>query len=257
MSLNREGKWTTDSAASLPLALRVLLAFLVPIGGTLLLNVLVGDPAPTGTINSQSVTVRLLAPLGIISLFLGKRWYGLSGLGLRGQRPLFAGIGFAVLGWVTFLLFRLMVENESLGTGFRDFIFLLLFEAFAVQIWVFGLLFRTLSAWRGPLTAAVSSGVVFGAIAAILFQYAFIPNASGVFYFVLWGIMYGIIRLRTGSILGAVIVQSMQSFTSWVVLVPSQPPDPAQMTALYLASGFFYLVIIWRLWPKREDDYRV
>ena len=80
---------------------------------------------------------------------------------------------------------------------------------------------------------------------------------SGFLYFMLWGILYGVIRLRSGSLLGGVIVQTMQSFTGWIVLIPVAQPADAQLRTLYLGAGLCYLIIIWRLWPKLEDDYRV
>jgi len=238
---------------------RLAVGFFLPVAGAILIRTFAsGSLMPGGTL-SQSDAVQFLGPIGIISWFLGLRWYGLSGIGLRGQRPLFAGIGFAVLGWVTFLISRILFvgSGDDLGTGFRPFIFLLLFEAFAVQLWVFGLLFRSLADWLAPLTAAVSSGIIFGAVAFLLFQESFAVGIASYLYFFLWGILYGIIRLRTGSILGMVIVQAMQSFTGWVVMLPEAQPDATQFQTFYLVAGFFYLIIIWRLWPKMESDYRV
>ncbi len=51
-------------------------------------------------------------------------------------------------------------------------------------------------------------------------------------YFLVWGVLYGIIRLRTGSILGVVLVQALASFTAWYVFQP-----PADMTTTGLANG--------------------
>jgi hypothetical protein len=71
-------------------------------------------------------------------------------------------------------------------------------------------------------------------------------------------VFYGIIRLRTGSFLGIFIIQTMQSFTAWVVL-GAFPSDAAasQLNLVYGLSGFAYLIFIWRLWPKVVSDYRV
>jgi len=77
------------------------------------------------------------------------------------------------------------------------------------------------------------------------------------FYFVLWGVLYGMIRLRTGSILGPVLIQALQSFTAWFVFQP--PADLAQtgIRIVYLAVSLIFVVIIWRLWPRHESDYRI
>jgi membrane protease YdiL (CAAX protease family) len=133
----------------------------------------------------------------------------------------------------------------------------LLFEAFAVQLWAFGLVFRALADWRGGLTAAVVSGILFGATGFLLFRESFAPGLPGLFYFLLWGVLYGVIRLRTGSILGLILVQALQSFTAWFVFQP--PADLAEtgIQTVYLAVSVLFALIIWRLWPRRESDYRV
>ena len=234
---------------------RIILAFIVPIAGALLLSTLAGGLS-TESGRSQAP---LFAGLGVAAWFLGLRWFGLAGMGLRGGRPLFAGIGFATLGWVAFLLFRMLfVSSETLdNAGGSAFMYVLLFEAFALQVWTFGTLFHAIADWRGPLTAAISSGIVFGAVATLLFQEAFVSSWDAMIYFVVWGIFYGVIRLRTGSILGVIIIQTMQTFTGWLVLLPVLPPDPSEMMSFYLLTIAAYLIFIWRLWPKVEEDYRV
>lgn len=205
-------------------------------------------------------TTLFFGALGLLSWLLGLGWVGLPGMGLRGQRPLFAGIGFSVLGWVAMLLFR-FVFVQLLGFGSPDsgrvFFYLLIFEAFCVQLWAFGLVFHTVAHWRGPLSAAVLSGMLFGFVALLFFQESYLAGTASLISFLLWGILYGLIRLRTGSILGVVVVQALQSFTAWSVLRAPTPPDGMQLQSLYLAVSLSYLVIIWRLWPKVENDYRV
>jgi hypothetical protein len=243
----------------------VLVAFAGPLIGAAILGALLailfgGSRAsdPSG----RASTALILGGIGVTSLLLGLSWYGLRGLGLRGGRPLYAGIGFAALAWLIFLAARIIVvpsNPEVLGDADfgRAFIYLPLFEALAVQLWTFGLLFRALADWRGPLTAAVVGGLVFGAVASLFFEESFIATTVSVLYFFVWGILYGLIRLRTGSILGAVLVQAMHSLTSWYVLLPPLDPKPQELHPLYLISATLYLVLIWRLWPKSEEDYRV
>ena len=50
---------------------------------------------------------------------------------------------------------------------------------------------------------------------------------------------------------------SLQTFSAWIALPPFPKPQPAQLQNLYLFATIAYLIIIWRLWPKEEDDYRV
>jgi accessory gene regulator protein AgrB len=76
-------------------------------------------------------------------------------------------------------------------------------------------------------------------------------------YFIILGFLYAIIRLRTGSFLGTVIVQSVQSFTTWIVLAPYSVPDIAQLNNLYLSAVIAYMIVAWRLWPKQTSDYRI
>jgi hypothetical protein len=204
----------------------------------------------------------LLAGAGAASLILGLRWYGLPQLGLRGRRPLYASIGFATLGWVVYILARVvvvasdqqLVVSPTLG---QDFVYLLLFEALALQLWSFGLLFRSAADWRGPLTAAISGGLVFGLVGFVFFVEAFANNFQSLLFFLVWGLFYGLIRLRTGSIVGTVIVQAMQSLTTWYILLPEAEPQATELQLLYAIVATFFVIFVWRLWPKDDDDYRV
>lgn len=241
-------KRTPAIQTALPVTVRILLTLLLPFALTLILGSSEGSNAP------------ILGGVGVASWFLGLFWYGLPEMGLRGGRPLFAGIGFATLGWLAFLLFRFTFISLNLNAADsgRSFIYLLLFEAFAVQLWAFGLLFRGLAEWRGPLTAAVGSGIGFGAVAFVLFQEAYSSDIISLLYFMVWGVFYGIIRLRTGSLLGTMIIQTLHSFTVWVALGPMPVLTPAdRLPTVYLLAALVYLVVIWRLWPKEETDYRV
>jgi membrane protease YdiL (CAAX protease family) len=119
------------------------------------------------------------------------------------------------------------------------------------------LLFRALANWRGGLTAAIGSGIIFGAVAYLLFQESYTGSIVSAVYFILWGILYGVIRLRTGSLIGIAVIQALHSFTAWVVMVPQSPVLPSELQSLYLAASAAYLILIWRLWPKEEGDYRI
>jgi hypothetical protein len=253
---------TSPKQPNLPPVIQAAVALLLPPVLALTVGLLLSEGAASETAASvssvQAVLAPVLAVVGGTSWLLGLFWYGLKNLGLRGGRPLFSGIAFASLGWLALLPLRFyFVRLEAFGSGFDVFFYLLLFEAFAVQLWLFGLLFRAVALWRGPLTAAISSGLLFGAVAVTLFQEATSSGLVSLAYFGLWGIFYGIIRLRTGSLLGMVLVQATQSFTTWTVLLPPTPPDPTQVQWLHLATSLALLVFIWRLWPQEVGDYRV
>lgn len=233
---------------TLPVTVRLVLILLLPFALTLVLG------------GSEDSNAPILGGLGVISWFIGLFWLGLPGMGLRGGRPLFAGIGFATLGWLAFLFFRFSFISLNLNAADsgRSFVYLLLFEAFATQLWAFSLLFRTLAEWRGGLTAAVASGIAFGAVAFVLFQEAYDSNITSLLYFIVWGVFYGIIRLRTGSFLGTMLIQTLHSFTVWVALGPPPVLTAAdRLPTVYLLTGLVYAVVIWRLWPKEEADYRL
>ena len=257
-----------------------MIAIGLPLAAALLAGVISGALfAPTAAGDLPNAAP-LFAALGIAAWFVGLRFYGLRGMALRGGRPLFAGIGFAVLAWVAVLIGRWLptlpgvsfneagqavveaalqvevVAVRSAGAG-RAFIYLLLFEAFATQLWAFGVAFRALADWRGPLTAAVAGGMLFGATGFLLFRESFAPGLPGLIYFLLWGVVYGIIRLRTGSILGIVLVQALQSFTAWFIFQPPADLSGTGIATVYLAVSLMFAIIIWRLWPRRESDYRV
>ncbi|MDX1614652.1 MAG: CPBP family intramembrane glutamic endopeptidase [Candidatus Promineifilaceae bacterium] len=237
---------------------RVALSLFLPLLGAILFSLVTSGAVGIGADQRQAAPT--LAGAGLLAMFTGLVWYGLRGLGLRGGRPLYAGIGFASLAWVAFLLARLVtVELIDFGSedSARTLIFIALFEAYSVQVWTFGLFFRSAADWRGPLTAAVASGAVFGLIGFLLFQEPTLPALLSLGYYSLWGILYGIIRLRTGSLLGTVLIHTLHSWTAWSVLVTLDPLPAIQLRNLYLVSIVFYIIIIWRLWPRREEDYRV
>lgn len=254
-----------DRRALPPATTRVFLSLIYPVIGAILLQTVIsvvsGAPA-TLVPEEQAGVALLLAGAGAVSVVLGMRWYGLRGLGLRGGRPLYAGIGFAALGWVVYLAARFFVVGSQQDilvspTFGRDFVYLLFFEALALQLWAFGLLFRSIADWRGPLTAAVSSGLAFGVVGFLFFEESFVEDWNSFLFFLVWGLFYGLIRLRAGSIIGIVIVQAMQSLTTWHILLPVAEPQLAQLRLLYAITATFYVIFIWRLWPSEEEDYRV
>ena len=222
---------------------------------------LLGAP-PEMLPDEQGGASLFLAGAGVVSLFLGVRWYGLRALGLRGHRALYAGIGFATLGWLVYFVARVFAVSSQQdllvsATFGRNFIYLFLFEALALQLWTFGLLFRSVADWRDPLTAAISTGLVFGLAGFLFFTESFTTDLNSLLFFSVWGLFYGLIRLRTGSILGLVIVQATQSLTTWYILLPETDPQPAELRLLYAVTATAYVIFIWRLWPKEEADFRV
>lgn len=255
---------SSQSISGQTVAVRALLAIAAPATTAVVASILVATIWDVAGASSQALTAVLLSAAALASWLLGLRWYGVSGMGLRGGRALTAGIGFASLLWIILFVLRFFfvdiapsaIEGSPPNAG-RTYIYLLLFEAFAAQLWTYGLIFRAVSDWRGPLTAAIVSGIVFGVIATLLFQESYVNTVSSSLYFIVWGILYGIIRLRTGSLLGTVLVQSVQSFTTWVVLAPVSAPNVGQLNNLYLAATIAYMIVGWRLWPKNESDYRV
>ncbi|HSH01142.1 MAG TPA: CPBP family intramembrane glutamic endopeptidase [Anaerolineae bacterium] len=246
-----------EKSSTLPYtpAIRTVLAFIWPVLIAVLVPILLFGTSIDATNTAQAP---LLTGLGLTSWLIGMRWYGLPALGLRGHRPLYASIGFAVMSWVAFLLVRIGpvantgINNEGLG---RMFIFILLFEAFCVQLWTFGLFFRAVADWRGPLPATISSGILFGLAGFVTFTEA-VPTLLCLSFFIVWGIFYGLIRVRTGGIIGMIIVHALQSLTIWHLFLP-QIPSAADLQRFYLLTISILLILCWRLWPRREGDYRV
>ena len=242
----------------------------VPLLGSILLGqaVISLTGAPGDSLSRSSI---ILAGLGIISMYYGMQKYKVAGMGLRGGRPLFAGAGFAFLGWIALFILRFIyIDTDANALNqplFSIFAYLLLFEAFALQIWTFSLVFKAVSTVYGGLTAAVVSGLAFAAIGFYFFQESFYLNqvftsfwlvAIGILYMAAWGVFYGIVRLRTGSILGIVLIQAMQSLTVWELVPPFEFVNESNLNPLfYTIAGIIYAVLIWRLWPKELDDYRI
>ncbi|MEM7334784.1 MAG: CPBP family intramembrane glutamic endopeptidase [Chloroflexota bacterium] len=242
--------------------IQVLIACVVPIIAGILLQTLAAGEFRLQPGNNAP----MMAGIGLGSWVLGLRWFGITGLGLRGRRPLFSSIGFATLGWIVLFAVRFFFisldpggMNPS-GAG-RIFLYMLLFEGFAIQLWAFGLLFRVFTEWRGGLPAVFGSGAMFGLAAFALFhEGALGSDFFALVYFIAWGALYGIIRLRTGSILGSVLIQALHSFTVWEVLAAPNPlpaADVANLPQLFIVAAVGYAIIIWRLWPKELDDYRI
>ncbi len=222
---------------------RTALAIVLPLAAAIIAVLIVSNTADTSALSGQAATAVIMSGVAVVSWLLGLRWYGIRGMGLRGGRPLYAGIGFASLAWLVFLVMRIIfVEIAPVGPGnaARSYFYLLLFEAFATQIWAFGLLFRAVADWRGPLAAAITSGVLFGLVSTLLFQESYSGSQFSIIYFIIWGILYGIIRLRTGSLLGTVLVQSLQTFSAWIALPPYPKPQPGQLQNLYLLATIAY-----------------
>ncbi len=205
---------------------------------------------------AQSNAIPLLL-IGVASYYFGRKWYGVDQLGMRNGRPLMAGIGFAFLGWVGLLVARVVsvgIDESGLSADLGlTFLFLLIFEAFCVQLWAFGLFFRAMVDWQNPLSAALFSGVVYGTAGFFLFGESFASRLA-ILYFVIFGFFYGMIRLRTGSFLGTVFIQAMQTLTVWHLLPPA---DPISLPYLFGISCTVYLLVTWRLMPKYRSDYRV
>lgn len=200
-----------------------------------------------------------LAGLGIVSWLLGLRWYGMAGMGLRGGRPLFAGIGFAFLGWALFLIARLfvLIEFANLPDNLGQiFFYTLVLEAFCVQLWTFGTLYHGLVDWLGGIGGSIAAGVLFGAVGFLFFAES-TGSPLALLYFVSWGLLYAFTRLRTGSLVGIVLVQAMHTLTAWSVLPTPVDVVPADFVSLYVLSSIFYLIIVWRLWPRQASDIRL
>lgn len=234
---------------------RVLVAIVAPLLGALVITVLVSGRLALGD-RQPSMAVLQFAGIGLTSWLIGWRVVGLRGMGLRFGRPLSASAGFAFLVLIAFLGVRLATVVGDEGNDGVPYLYLLIFEAYCTQLWTFGLFFHVVADWRGPLTAAVSSGLLFGAIAITLYQEVYAITASAIPFFALWGILYGIIRLRAGTFIGVAIVQSLQSWLTWQLFNVDQP-DISQLRTFYLITSVFFVLYLWRLWPKKEEDSRI
>lgn len=244
-----------NSTQKLSDLIRVVLAVLLPLTGALIFSFIVTGQPTLGERQPGLVALQL-AGIGLVSWIMGWRLYGLRGLGMKIGRPLSAGAGFAFLAWIVFLLVRLATVVGIEAKEGVPFIYLLLFEAFCTQLWTYGLFFRTVVDWRGPLAATVSSGLLFGAIGLMIFQEVFAITATSILFFSIWGILYGFMRLRSGSFIGIALVQALQSWSTWQ-LNSVEAPELAQLRTFYLITSVLFVLYIWRLWPKKEKDYRI
>lgn len=263
MSSAKRTRRKNRSKTAVVITLPQLLAacILPPVAGWMLQSVAGG-----GFVIEPGNMAPFFAGIGLISWVLGIRWFNMKEMGLRGKRPLFSSIGFATLGWVILFIVRFIFisldpEGMNPTNAGRTFVYLLLFEGFAVQLWTFGLLFRLFSGLRSGIAAVFGSGIIFGIVAFLFFREGSFDNSAiALIYFIAWGVLYGIIRLRTGSLLGSVLIQALHTFTVWDVLaapVPLPAADVANLAALYLTATLGYAIIVWRLWPKEAADLRI
>lgn len=229
---------------------KVVLSVFAPLLFSLWGSLLVGENLSGWAVNGVPLLL-----LGGSSFLLIMLLYGKSGLGIKGGRPMMSGFGFAFLGWVCYLLARFVcIGIGDLGSGLgKTYLYLLFLEAICVQLWAFGLVFRAVSEWKSPVSGSVLSGLAFGIVAHWLFQETPSMTSAAIFCLV-WGLFYGIIRVRTGSWIGIAIVQSLQSITVWHIV---QPTEPSSFTWLYILVGIAYLFFTWRLLPKYKSDLRM
>ncbi len=247
------------TSTEVPPYMPVFLAFVWPICIAGILSAVINSfAASVPTLNFITTTNGVIfAGIGLTTLIQGLRWYDADGIGMRRGRPMLAGLGFALLGWLGLLLARFIaigIDNDALQPNLGiTFLFLLICEAFCVQIWTFGLFFRAVADWRNPLSAVLFSGVLYGFTAFLLYGESFDSRLS-ILYFVIQGLFYAMIRLRTGSFLGIVIIQAIQTLTVWHLL-PSTAPY--SLSWLYGIACTVFLIVTWRLLPKFVSDYRV
>ena len=95
-----------------PAHLRVLVSLLLPLVLAIIFSTLVGNRLEFTADGLIGPSI-FLGTIGLSSWFIGQGWYGIKGMGIRGGRPMFAGAGFAFLGWVALLIFRFyFIESE-------------------------------------------------------------------------------------------------------------------------------------------------
>ncbi len=97
----------TKYGAALSPAMRTAVALLAPAIVAIFVSQLTGNFFIATPSNDRAATAVILGTIGLTSWIIGVLWYGIPGLGMRTKRPLFASVGFAVMGWVAYLCFPL------------------------------------------------------------------------------------------------------------------------------------------------------
>ncbi|HMT21886.1 MAG TPA: hypothetical protein PKE20_11695, partial [Promineifilum sp.] len=94
---------------------RAIVAIVLPPAVALAVGVISGSLFAPRAAGDLTNAAPVFAALGVAAWFVGLRFYGMRGLALRGGRPLFAGIGFAVLAWVAVLIGRFLPMLPQAG----------------------------------------------------------------------------------------------------------------------------------------------
>jgi membrane protease YdiL (CAAX protease family) len=203
----------------------------------------------------------VLVGVGVIGL---RRWsWDKLGINLRGlSLSLLCGAVLIVLRVVAQSAFRLPMEflPFQLWPFLANVVFYFCLVGFVEELLFRGLLFRALEDWRGPLSAVIGSSIAF----AVWHIGWAGPLIIG--HFII-GLMFGLIRYRSGSIIGLIIIHGLDDL---LAVETADPITPAQIlhvfsnreiVASYILLGdilffavFIFLIFIYpRLRAKREN----
>ena len=101
----------TKYGAAISPGMRTIVALLAPAIVAIFVSQLTSGFFIANPSNDRATTAVILGTMGLTSWVIGVLWYGIPGLGVRTKRPLFASVGFAVMGWVAYLIFHFFWLN--------------------------------------------------------------------------------------------------------------------------------------------------
>lgn len=203
----------------------------IPRSAALFLQVLLLPPAVVASVAAVLIWGLGLEPSGQLTrgllygvLFLacgavGSWKFSLEGTGITskniGRGFLYAGV-ILVIGLAFILALQPPVEWADLGPAIWSPVLFHLAVALAEETWFRGLILKALHTWRGALVA------VFGS--ALLFGVTHVPahGWEGLLFSLSIGLPYAVVRLKTGNLLGLIVVHWVTNLTdSFVLLSPA------------------------------------
>ena len=214
-------------------------------------------PNVTGAAHSIAEGLANVYAMGVV-LFVGLRRWNLDQLGLNDRGFFFSlTCGLVLIAGRTLLLLSIDWGVPAPHFGFSRILGEIFFDFMLVgvgqELLFRGLIYRALQDWIGVGWAIIGSSLAFGLWH--VFGQGPLIGAATAFY----GLVFALVRWRTGSIIGLICVHGLLDYATALILpetVNVVSVRPAIPHPLWLALGLALIVLvpiyIWKIHPLAE-----